>query len=150
MNKTENVNYDIEPKSIRPRSLIFAIISIICIVLLSAFYMSNRISSTLSQASSTNKGLIVSSITKEANATPTAQQHSDGQNQSSQPIVTDNHENAPVISYYDFKQEAQNVLFREEEKIIQAKYSTHSMTPAISAEDFRIEAYKTLYRVSSY
>ncbi len=149
MNDSENVNNDIEPKSIRPRSLVFAIISVICIVLISAFYMSNRISSTLSQAS-TNNGLTVSNITKEANANQTVQQHSNSQNQPSRPIVIDGHEDDTAISYHDFKQEAQNVLFREEEKIIQAKYSAHGIAPAVSAEDFRIEAHKTLYRESSY
>ncbi|MEN8626529.1 hypothetical protein [Psychrobacter proteolyticus] len=149
MNESENVNNDIEPKSIRPRSLVFAIISVICIVLISAFYMSSRISSTLSQAS-TNNGLAVSNITKEANANQAAQQHSNSQNQPSKPIVIDGHEDDTAISYHDFKQEAQNVLFREEEKIIQAKYSAHGITPAVSAADFRIEAYKTLYRESSY
>ncbi|MDN3446182.1 hypothetical protein QL886_00845 [Psychrobacter sp. APC 3281] len=150
MNESENVNNDIEPKSIRPRSLVFAIISVICIVLISAFYMSNRISSTLSQASPTNNGLTVSNITKEANPNQTVQQHSNSQNQPSKPIVIDGHEDDTAISYHDFKQEAQNVLFREEEQIIQAKYSTHGMTPAVSAADFRIEAHKTLYRESSY
>ena len=77
MNESGNVNNDIEPKSIRPRSLVLAIISVICIVLISAFYMSNRFSSTLSQASTTNNGLTVSNITKEANANQTVQQHSD-------------------------------------------------------------------------
>jgi hypothetical protein len=150
MNESENVNNNIESKSIRPRSLIFAIISVIFIVLISTFYMSNRISSTLSQASPTNNALTVSNITKEANTNQTVQQHSDSQNQPSKPIVTDNHKNDTVISYHDFKQEAQSVLFHEEEKIIQAKYSEPGMTSAVSAEDFRIEAYKTLYRESSY
>lgn len=149
MNESENVNNDIERKSIRPRSLVFAIISVICIVLISAFYMSNRISSTLSQAS-TNNGLAVSNITKEANANQTVQQHSNSQNQPSKPIVIDGHEDDTALSYHDFKQEAQNVLFREEEKIIQAKYSAHGITPAVSTEDFRIEAHQTLYRESSY
>ncbi|PKH82111.1 hypothetical protein [Psychrobacter sp. 4Bb] len=149
MNESENVNNNIEPKSIRPRSLVFAIISVICTVLISAFYMSNRISSTLSQAS-TNNGLAVSNITKEANANQTVQQHSNSQNQPNKPIVIDGHEDDTAISYYDFKQEAQNVLFREEEQIIQAKYSAHGIMPAVSAEDFRIEAHKTLYRESSY
>ncbi|WP_201547071.1 hypothetical protein [Psychrobacter sp. Pi2-1] len=149
MNDSENVNNDIEPKSIRPRSLVFAIISVICIVLISAFYMSSRISSTLSQAS-TNNGLAVSNITKEANANQTVQQHLNSQNQPSKPIVIDGHENDTAISYHDFKQEAQNVLFHEEEKIIQAKYSAHGIAPAVSAADFRVEAHKTLYRESSY
>ncbi|GAF55432.1 hypothetical protein JCM18901_1078 [Psychrobacter sp. JCM 18901] len=149
MNESENVNNDIEPKSIRPRSLVFAIISVICIVLISAFYMSNRISSTLSQAS-TNNGLAVSNITKEANANQTVQQHSNSQNQPRKSIVIDGREDDTALSYHDFKQEAQNVLFREEEKIIQAKYSTHGLTPAVSAADFKIEAHKTLYRESSY
>jgi len=150
MNKSENANNDIEPKGIRPRSLVFAIISVICIVLISAFYMSNRISSTLSQASTTNNGLTVSNITKEANPNQIIQQHSNNQNKPSKPIVADDHENNTAISYHDFKQEAQNVLFREEEKIIQAKYNTRNMTPVISAEDFRVEAHQTLYRESSY
>ncbi|MGO2277506.1 MULTISPECIES: hypothetical protein [unclassified Psychrobacter] len=150
MNESEKVNNDTEPKSIRPRSLVFTIISVICIVLISAFYMSNRISSTLSQASTTHNGLTVSNITKEASPHQVVQPHSDSQNQPRKTIVTDNHENDAAISYHDFKQEAQNVLFREEEKIIQAKYNKHYMTTTISTEDFRVEAHKTLYRESSY
>lgn len=112
--------------------------------------MSNRISSTLSQASTTNNGLTVSNITKEANANQTVQQHSNSQNQPRKSIVIDGREDDTALSYHDFKQEAQNVLFREEEKIIQAKYSAYGLTPAVSAADFRIEAHKTLYRESSY
>jgi len=150
MNESEKVNNDTEPKGIRPRSLVFTIISVIFLVLISAFYMSNRISSTLSQASTTHNGLTVSSITKEASPHQVVQPHSDNQNQLSKSIVTDNHEHDDAISYHDFKQEAQNALFREEENIIQAKYNKHYMKTTISTEDFRVEAHKTLYRESSY
>jgi hypothetical protein len=51
-----------------------------------------------------------------------------------------------TISYEDFRQEAQNILFREEESIVKVGNHASSIEPAISAEDFKVEAHNTLYR----
>ncbi|MGP4716847.1 hypothetical protein ACTXGL_09445 [Psychrobacter sp. T6-6] len=65
-------------------------------------------------------------------------------------VITDVRETDTIINYNEFKQEAQNILFREEEEIIQAQSNPHSVAPTISAEGFRSEADKTLYRDSEY
>ncbi|MFP3354711.1 hypothetical protein R0K04_25505, partial [Pseudoalteromonas sp. SIMBA_153] len=59
-------------------------------------------------------------------------------------VISDIYQENDVISYDDFKEEAQNVLFRDEGQLKQATDSTHGITPTISIEDFRVEAHKTL------
>ena len=142
MNDSENVSEQMELKGIRPRSLVFAIISVIFIVLMSTFYMSNRISSTLSQASTTSNGLTVSNITKNSRSIQLPPQKLNDQNKTTVLDIKD----SSAISYNNVEQEA---LFREEENII-PKYSTHSMVSVVSVEDFRVAVHKMLYRESKY
>ena len=132
-------------KNIRPRRRFFFIASMVFIVLL-AMYLFDRTASTLSQASFTNNGLTASNIaTKSSFNNIPSQSYSQ-----SDSVISDIYQENDVISYDDFKQEAQNVLFRDEGQLKQATYSTHGITPTISIEDFRVEAHKTLYRESSY
>ncbi|MEL0619512.1 hypothetical protein [Psychrobacter proteolyticus] len=132
-------------KNIRPRRHFFFIASIVFIVLL-AMYLFDLTASTLSQASFTNNGLTASNIaTKSSLNNIPSQSYSQ-----SDYVISDIYQENDVISYDDFKQEAQNVLFRDEGQLKQATYSTHGITPTISIEDFRVEAHKTLYRESSY
>ncbi|MGE6474141.1 hypothetical protein [Psychrobacter sp. NPDC078631] len=131
-------------KNIRPRRRFFFIASMVFIVLL-AMYLFDRNASTLSQASFTNNVLTASNIaTKSSFNNIPSQSYSQ-----SDYVISDIYQENDVISYDDFKQEAQNVLFRDEGQLKQAAYSTHGITPTISIEDFR-EAHKTLYRESSY
>lgn len=52
-----------------------------------------------------------------------------------------------AISYGDFRQEAQNILYREPEaSVSHVNLNTASIEPAISHEDFRVEAKNILYR----
>jgi len=132
-------------KNIRPRRRFFFIASMVFIVLL-AMYLLDRTASTLSQASITNNGLTARNIaTKSSFNNIPSQSYSQ-----SDYVISDIYRENDVISYDDFKQEAQNVLFRDEGQLKQATYSTHGITPTISIEDFRVEAHKTLYRESSY
>ena len=142
MNDSENVSEHMEPKGIRPRSLVFAIISVIFIVLISAFYLSNRLSFTLSQVSTTSNGLTVSNITKNSGSIKLPPQKLNDQNKTILFDVKD----SSAISHNNIEQEA---LFREEEKIM-PKYSTHSMVSVVSVEDFRVAVHKMLYRESKY
>lgn len=155
MSNSNKINNSIEEtghsehQSIKPRHLVITVVGVLLMVLLAAVYMSDRISSMLSQTSTTSNGLTAHHMTKKSiSSQVTPQQLVDGQNNYNDHIAFDNTDT--VISYSDFKQEAQNVLFREEGKIVPVKYSVTKIDPTISTEEFRQEAHKILYRETDY
>ena len=128
------------------RSTVFTIASVFLIFVVVTAFVSYRISSTLSQTSNSGTGL-----------TPnhdlslfSSPEHTQSLGIQASHVITDARETDTIINYNEFKQEAQNILFREEEEIIQAQSNPHSVAPTISAEGFRSEADKTLYRDSEY
>lgn len=123
--------------------------AIVGVFLLMAILVSARFFSTIPQTSMVSVHLPVTVATHQINETVA----------DSSPLVEvkNNHIKANVeakhaqtetaISYGDFRQEAQNILYREPEaSVSHVNLSTASIEPAISHEDFRVEAKNILYR----
>lgn len=123
--------------------------AIVGVLLLMTIFVSARFFSTIPQTSMVSVHLPVTVATHQINETVA----------DSSPLVEvkNNHIKANVeakyaqaetaISYGDFRQEAQNILYREPEaSVSHINLSTASIEPAISHEDFRIEAKNILYR----
>jgi len=128
------------------RSTVFTIASVFLIFVVVTAFVSYRISSTLSQTSNSGTGL----TTNHGLSLFSSPEHTQSLGIQASHVITDVRETDTIINYNEFKQEAQNILFREEEEIIQAQSNPHSVAPTISAEGFRSEADKTLYRDSEY
>lgn len=128
------------------RSTVFTIASVFLIFVVVTAFVSYRISSTLSQTSNSGTGL----TTNHDLSLFSSPEHTQSLGIQASHVITDARETDTIINYNEFKQEAQNILFREEEEIIQAQSNPHSVAPTISAEGFRSEADKTLYRDSEY
>lgn len=123
--------------------------AIVGVLFLTTIFVSARFFSTIPQTSMVSVHLPVTVATHQINETVA----------DSSPLVEvkNNHIKANVeakyaqaetaISYGDFRQEAQNILYREPEaSVSHINLSTASIEPAISHEDFRIEAKNILYR----
>ena len=123
--------------------------AIVGVLLLMTIFVSARFFSTIPQTSMVSVHLPVTVATHQINETVA----------DSSPLVEvkNNHIKANVeakyaqaetaISYGDFRQEAQNILYREPEaSVSHVNLNTASIEPAISHEDFRVEAKNILYR----
>ena len=123
--------------------------AIVGVLFLTTIFVSARFFSTIPQTSMVSVHLPVTVATHQINETVA----------DSSPLVEvkNNHIKANVeakyaqaetaISYGDFRQEAQNILYREPEaSVSHVNLNTASIEPAISHEDFRIEAKNILYR----
>ena len=123
--------------------------AIVGVLLLMTIFVSARFFSTIPQTSMVSVHLPVTVATHQINETAA----------DSSPLVEvkNNHIKANVeakyaqaetaISYGDFRQEAQNILYREPEaSVSHVNLNTASIEPAISHEDFRVEAKNILYR----
>ncbi len=132
------------------RSTVFTIASVFLIFVVVTAFVSYRISSTLSQTSNSGTGLTTNHDLYHDLSLFSSPEHTQSLGIQASHVITDARETDTIINYNEFKQEAQNILFREEEEIIQAQSNPHSVAPTISAEGFRSEADKTLYRDSEY
>ena len=123
--------------------------AIVGVLLLMTIFVSARFFSTIPQTSMVSVHLPVTVATHQINEAVA----------DSSPLVEvkNNHIKANVeakyaqaetaISYGDFRQEAQNILYREPEaSVSHVNLNTASIEPAISHEDFRVEAKNILYR----
>ena len=123
--------------------------AIVGVLLLTTIFVSARFFSTIPQTSMVSVHVPVTVATHQINETVA----------DSSPLVEvkNNHIKANVeakhaqaknaISYGDFRQEAQNILYREAEaSVSRVNLNTASIEPAISHEDFRVEAKNILYR----
>ena len=123
--------------------------AIVGVLLLMTIFVSARFFSTIPQTSMVSVHLPVTVATHQINEAAA----------DSSPLaeVKKNHNQANVeakhaqvetaISYGDFRQEAQNILYREAEaSVSRVNLNTASIEPAISHEDFRVEAKNILYR----
>ena len=123
--------------------------AIVGVLLLTTIFVSARFFSTIPQTSIVSVHVPVTVVTHQINEAAA----------DSSPLVEvkNNHIKANVeakhaqaknaISYGDFRQEAQNILYREvEASVSRVNLNTASIEPAISHEDFRVEAKNILYR----
>ena len=123
--------------------------AIVGVLLLMTIFVSARFFSTIPQTSMVSVHLPVTVATHQINETAA----------DSSPLVEvkNNHIKANVeakhaqaknaISYGDFRQEAQNILYREPEaSVSRVNLNAASIEPAISHENFRVEAKNILYR----
>lgn len=128
------------------RSTVFTIASVFLIFVVVTAFVSYRISSTISQTSNSGTGLTIS----HDHSLLSSPEHTQNPGIQASHVITDVRESDTIINYNEFKQEAQNILFREEEEIIQAQSNSQSVAPTVSTEGFRSESDKTLYRDSEY
>ena len=144
--KTKNPkSNNFELKAIKPRTIILAVFGVFFIAILATVFISSRISSTLSQSSTTNNGLTVDN--HDRNDTSTNQREAHPLGMQDNYLIKDAYKvQAAIISHSDFNQEAQSILFREEKPTVRASSNTVSNNFGISSEDFRAEARNTLYR----
>ncbi len=123
--------------------------AIVGVLLLTTIFVSARFFSTIPQTSIVSVHVPVTVVTHQINEAAA----------DSSPLVEvkNNHIKANVeakyaqaetsISYGDFRQEAQNILYREAEaSVSRVNLNAASIEPAISHEDFRVEAKNILYR----
>ena len=123
--------------------------AIVGVLLLTTIFVSARFFSTIPQTSMVSVHLPVTVATHQINETAAdSSQLAKVKNNHNQANVEAKHAQAKnAISYGDFRQEAQNILYREPEaSVSHINLSTASIEPAISHEDFRVEAKNILYR----
>ena len=123
--------------------------AIVGVLLLTTIFVSARFFSTIPQTSMVSVHLPVTVATHQINETPAdSSQLAKVKNNHNQANVEAKHAQAKnAISYGDFRQEAQNILYREAEaSVSRVNLNTASIEPAISHEDFRVEAKNILYR----
>lgn len=123
--------------------------AIVGVLLLMTIFVSARFFSTIPQTSMVSVHLPVTVATHQINETAAdSSQLAKVKNNHNQANVEAKHAQAKnAISYGDFRQEAQNILYREAEaSVSRVNLNTASIEPAISHEDFRVEAKNILYR----
>lgn len=123
--------------------------AIVGVLLLMTIFVSARFFSTIPQTSMVSVHLPVTVATHQINETAAdSSQLAKVKNNHNQANVEAKHAQAKnAISYGDFRQEAQNILYREPEaSVSHVNLNTASIEPAISHEDFRVEAKNILYR----
>ena len=123
--------------------------AIVGVLLLMTIFVSARFFSTIPQTSMVSVHLPVTVATHQINETAAdSSQLAKVKNNHNQANVEAKHAQAKnAISYGDFRQEAQNILYREAEaSVSHVNLNTASIEPAISHEDFRVEAKNILYR----
>lgn len=123
--------------------------AIVGVLLLTTIFVSARFFSTIPQTSMVSVHVPVTVATHQINETAAdSSQLAKVKNNHNQANVEAKHAQAKnAISYGDFRQEAQNILYREAEaSVSRVNLNTASIEPAISHEDFRIEAKNILYR----
>ena len=123
--------------------------AIVGVLLLMTIFVSARFFSTIPQTSMVSVHLPVTVATHQINETAAdSSQLAKVKNNHNQANVEAKHAQAKTaISYGDFRQEAQNILYREAEaSVSRVNLNTASIEPAISHEDFRVEAKNILYR----
>ena len=123
--------------------------AIVGVLLLMTIFVSARFFSTIPQTSMVSVHLPVTVATHQINeAAADKSQLAEVKNNHNQANVEAKHAQAETaISYGDFRQEAQNILYREPEaSVSHVNLSTASIEPDISHEDFRVEAKNILYR----
>ena len=123
--------------------------AIVGVLLLTTIFVSARFFSTIPQTSMVSVHLPVTVATHQINETAAdSSQLAKVKNNHNQANVEAKHAQAKnAISYGDFRQEAQNILYREAEaSVSRVNLNTASIEPAISHEDFRVEAKNILYR----
>ena len=123
--------------------------AIVGVLLLTTIFVSARFFSTIPQTSMVSVHLPVTVATHQINETAAdSSQLAKVKNNHNQANVEAKHAQAKTaISYGDFRQEAQNILYREAEaSVSHVNLNTASIEPAISHEDFRVEAKNILYR----
>ncbi len=123
--------------------------AIVGVLLLTTIFVSARFFSTIPQTSMVSVHVPVTVATHQINETAAdSSQLAKVKNNHNQANVEAKHAQAKnAISYGDFRQEAQNILYREAEaSVSRVNLNTASIEPAISHEDFRVEAKNILYR----
>ena len=123
--------------------------AIVGVLLLMTIFVSARFFSTIPQTSMVSVHLPVTVATHQINETAAdSSQLAKVKNNHKHDNVKSKHVQAETaISYGDFIQEAQNILYREPEaSVSHVNLNTASIEPAISHEDFRVEAKNILYR----
>ena len=123
--------------------------AIVGVLLLMTIFVSARFFSTIPQTSMVSVHVPVTVATHQINETAAdSSQLAKVKNNHNQANVEAKHAQAKnAISYGDFRQEAQNILYREAEaSVSRVNLNTASIEPAISHEDFRVEAKNILYR----
>lgn len=123
--------------------------AIVGVLLLTTIFVSARFFSTIPQTSMVSVHVPVTVATHQINETAAdSSQLAKVKNNHNQANVEAKHAQAKnAISYGDFRQEAQNILYREPEaSVSHVNLNTASIEPAISHEDFRVEAKNILYR----
>lgn len=123
--------------------------AIVGVLLLMAIFVSARFFSTIPQTSMVSVHVPVTVATHQINETAAdSSQLAKVKNNHNQANVEAKHTQVETaISYGDFRQEAQNILYREPEaSVSRVNLNAASIEPAISHENFRVEAKNILYR----
>lgn len=123
--------------------------AIVGVLLLTTIFVSARFFSTIPQTSMVSVHVPVTVATHQINeAVADSSPLVEVKNNHIKANVEAKHAQAKnAISYGDFRQEAQNILYREAEaSVSRVNLNTASIEPAISHEDFRVEAKNILYR----
>ena len=123
--------------------------AIVGVLLLTTIFVSARFFSTIPQTSMVSVHVPVTVATHQINETAAdSSQLAKVKNNHNQANVEAKHAQAKnAISYGDFRQEAQNILYREAEaSVSRVNLNAASIEPAISHENFRVEAKNILYR----